>query len=159
MNGQNKVVLTTPLARVSRVVNSGSNDLIGNIYAYEDDTITAGVPDTDAKVHLIVDTGLNNSEKASTTISSTQYWIVTGFYGDTLEKTASFASIHLELKESGETFINKVDISANTGGRGDHSFKPYLIVKPNSDIKLSAKAGGAGTNVSGGIEGILVTII
>jgi hypothetical protein len=141
------------------VYNNGSTDLIGNIYAYEDDTITAGVPDTDIKVHLIVEAGLNNSEKASTSISSTQFWVVTNFYGDTLEKTATFASIHLEVREPGKTFINKVDISANTGGRGDHDFIPFFIVPPNSDIRISAKAGASDKHITGGIQGTLLTII
>ncbi|MBV1952602.1 MAG: hypothetical protein KUG64_10475, partial [Cycloclasticus sp.] len=70
LNGQNQVTLTTPLARVSRVRNDGNTDLLGEIYIYQNDTDTNGVPDTNSLVHLITDSGLNNSEKAATTIAN-----------------------------------------------------------------------------------------
>jgi hypothetical protein len=159
LTGQTQVALTTPLARVSRTYNNGSVDSVGDIYIYETDTTTAGVPDTAAKVHLIQQAGVNNSEKASTTISNTDYLILTSFYGDCLEKTAAFATIHLEVRLAGKVFRNNVDISATTGGRGVHEFKPYLVVPKNSDIRLRAIADGANTDISGGFQGVLASVI
>lgn len=156
LTGTTVVTLDTALARVSRVRNESSTDLTGNIYICEDDTFTAGVPNTDAGVHLIVEAGLNNSEKAATTLSNSDYWILTSFYGDCLEKTAAFAILHLEIKEVGKTFVNKIDISVSTNVRGEHEFKPYLIVKPNSDIRLRATANAAGKDISGGLQGALL---
>ena len=159
LTGQTVVALTTPLARVSRVVNVSATDLTGRVYVTETDTYTAGVPDTNSKVHLIVEAGLNNSEKAATTLSSSDYWVVTGFYGDCLEKSANFGILHLEIRESGKTFSNKIDISATTNSRGNHEFKPYLIVKPNSDIRLRVTSGTANKDFSGGIQGALLTTV
>lgn len=159
LNGQTVVPLATPLARVSRVVNVSATDLTGRVYVTETDTYTAGVPDTDSKVHLIVEAGLNNSEKAATTLSNADYWVVTGFYGDCLEKTSNFGILHLEVRESGKTFSNKIDISATTNSRGNHEFKPYLIVKPNSDIRLRVTSGTASKDFSGGIQGALLTSV
>jgi hypothetical protein len=156
--GQTKTALTTPLARVTRVVNTGSTDLIGNIYIYQDDTVSAGVPTTGAKVHLIVEAGLNNSEKASTTISSNDYWILTSFYGDCLEKTAAFGILHLEIREKGGVFVNKVDISCSTNARGVHEFKPYLVVPKNSDVRLRCSASATNKDFSGGIQGLLASV-
>ena len=159
LNGQNQVTLTTPLARVSRVVNNSATDLVGDIYVYETDTTTAGVPDTDAKVHIMIEAGFNNSEKAATTISGTQYWILTSFYADCLEKKSDYGTVHLEVREQGKTFINKVDISASTHANGDHFFKPYLIVPKNADIRLRVSASTAGKDFSGGIQGTLLGIV
>lgn len=159
LNGQSKVTLTTPLARISRIKNTSASNLVGNVYGYEDTAISAGTPTDGTKVHAIIPAGENNTEKAATTTSSVDYWIITNFYADCLRKSAGFAGIKLEVAEQGQTFITKVEISANTGGRGEHDFKPYLIVKPNSDIRLTAKAAAANTPVSGGIQGILIKAI
>jgi len=156
LTGQTQVTLATPLCRVSRLVNNSAVNSVGDIYVYETDTATAGVPATGSKVHLIVEAGLNNSEKAATTISSVDYWVITGFYGDCLEKTAAFGILHLEVRESGGVFVNKVDITTSTSVRGVHTFKPYLIVKPNSDIRLRASTNTAGKDISGGIQGALL---
>jgi len=159
LTGQTLVSLDTPLARVSRVVNDGSNDLVGNIYVAQTDTLTAGVPDTDTKVHLIVSAGLNNSEKASTTISDTDYYIITNFYCDCLEKTSAFGTVHLEVREPGKTFINKVDIEASTNAEGRHPFKPYLVVPKNADVRIRISANAAGKDFSGGFEGVLASVV
>ena len=160
LNGQGQVTLATPLARVSRTNTSGAVDTVGSIYVYETDTTTAGVPDTAAKVHLIQEAGVNNSEKASTTISDSDYYILTGFYGDVLQKSASFATLHLEAREAGGVFINKVDVAATTGGGGRmHEFLPYLVIPKNADIRLRATADGASTDISGGFQGVLASVV
>ena len=158
LTGQTAVTLATPIARVSRVVNDDSTDLVGNIYVAQTDSLTSGVPDTDVKVHCIVEAGLNNSEKAATTTSSSDYWIITSFYSDCLEKTSAFGTVHLEVRESGKTFINKVDISASTNSPGRHDFNPYLIVPKNSDIRMRISASAAGKDFSGGIDGMLASV-
>ena len=159
LTGQTLAPLTTALARVSRVVNDGSTDLVGNIYVAETDTLSSGVPDTDAKVHLIVTAGLNNSEKGATTISNNDYYIMTSFYADCLEKTAAYGIIHLEVREAGKTFINKIDIEASTNDSGDHAFKPYLIIPKNADVRIRISANAAGKDFSGGFQGVLASVV
>lgn len=159
LNGQSIVTLSTPLARVSRVVNDGSTDLVGAIYVYQTDTVTAGVPDTNIKVHLIVEVGLNNSEKASTTLSNTDYLILTEFYCDCLEKTSTYGTVHLEVREAGKTFINKVDISTSDTSRGLHEFHPFLIVPKNADLRIRITSSAVNKDFSGGFEGVLLSVI
>lgn len=159
LTGQAQAALTTPLARCTRIYNNGATDLVGFVYVYETDTSTAGVPDTGAKVHCMIDAGLNNSEKASTTISDADYWIVQSFYGDCLEKVATFGILHFEIRLSGKVFRNKIDISVNDASRGVHEFKPYLIIPKNSDIRLRVSASANGKDFSGGIQGALVKVV
>lgn len=157
LNGRNKVVLTTPLARVSRFYANGSADLLGSIYVYEDGNISNGVPSTNSEVHMIVPQGLNQSRKASTTISSTQYWLINSIYTGIEEKTAAFASITLEIRRQGKVFRDVIDIAVSSG-KVSHDFKPWVIVPPNADVRLTAIADGAGTDISGGIQGIILRV-
>lgn len=157
--GQAETPLTTPLARVSRVYNSNSTDWVGVIYVYEDDTVTAGVPQTDSKVHLMTRAGENQSDKCATSISDNDYWLVTKVTGECLEKQASFVELHLEVRHEGKVFRDVVDGSASDGHSWIHDFKPYLIIPKNSDVRLVAVADGAGTQVAGDIEGVLAGVV
>ena len=159
LTGQTQFTLVTPLARVSRVVNASATDLIGNVYVYQNDTTTAGVPDTDTLVHLIVEAGLNNSEKAATTISNTDYWLVTEFYGDCLEKVNTFGILHFEVREVGGVFINKIDKACNDTSPANHEFHPYLIIPKNADVRLRVSSSSANDDYSGGMEGVLLKVI
>lgn len=159
LTGQTVATLSTPLARVSRVYNNNSTELVGSVYVTEDDTYTAGVPDTDAKVHLIIEAGEQQSEKAATTISNSDYWILTSCYADMLKKSAAFAEVELQIRLAGKVFRAQVIISCTDGGRGVHEFKPYLIAPKNADVRLVATASAAGTAISGGIQGVLATVL
>lgn len=159
LTGQTAKALTTPLARVSRFYNNDSTELTGVISITETDTYTAGVPDTAAKVHLQVDAGQQNSEKAATTISNSDYWIVTSIYGDLLKKTAGFAEVDLQVRKKGGVFRTVIDIACSDGSRAEHNFKPYLIIPSNADVRLVSLASAASTDVSGGIQGVLAKVI
>lgn len=158
LTGQTAVTLTTPLARVTRCYASGSTDLVGTISICENDTYTAGVPNTPAGVHLQIRAGQNQSEKASTSLSSTDYWIVTRLYGDILEKTAAIAEIALEIRRPGNVFRKVTDFSVSTSGGSMRKYCPYIIIPPNSDIRLRAIASAANKIVSGGIGGVLAKV-
>ena len=160
LTGQTVVPLTTALARVTRVYNNGTSEIAGTISVTETDTYVAGVPDTDTKVHCQIRAGEQQTEKAATTISSQDYWIVTKVYADVLEKTASFAEIEFQVRDPGKIFRHRLIMAASSnGGEAVHEFKPYFIIPKNSDVRLTAIASGAGTDVSGGIEGVLAKVI
>lgn len=158
LNGQNQVTLTTPLARATRAYNTGATDLVGTIYVYQNDTDTSGVPDTNTKVHLMIDAGLNNSEKASTTLSNVDYWVVTEYYADCLEKVNTFGIVHFEIREVGGVFVNKIDNACNDTSPANHEFHPYLIIPKNADIRLRVSSSSSNSDYSGGIEGILLKV-
>jgi len=159
LTGQTQFTLATPLARVSRVVNNGSTNLGGRVYVYQNDTSTAGVPNTNSKVHLIVEAGLNNSEKAATTISNTDYWLVSSFYADCLEKVSMFGIVHFEVREAGGVFINKIDKACNDTSSANHDFLPLLIIPKNADVRLRVSASAANKDFSGGMEGVLLKVV
>lgn len=157
--GQTQVTLATPLARVQRVHNRGSTNLVGSVYVYEDDTDTAGVPDTDALVHLIVAAGKNNSEKCAFTTATDEYFLVTHFSGNVLEKVASAAHFTFEIRNKSGVFIEHNTLSAGDGNQGVHDFVPYLIISPNADVRIRSLADGANTEITADLQGVLAVIV
>ena len=157
LTGQTAVALTTPLARVTRVYNKAGTELAGTVSVTETDTYSSGVPDTASKVHLQISAGEQNSDKAATTLSSTDYWIVTGFSGSVLEKTSVSAEVDLQVRCAGEVFRVVARVSTSNAHNAVYNFLPYRVIQPNSDIRLVAVASGANTEVSGTIQGVLAT--
>jgi len=162
LTGQTAVTLDTPLARCSRLYNNNGTALVGAISATETDTYTAGVPDTDAKVHCSITAGRNQSEKASTTISNTDYWVITNFYADMYTKQASFAEIILEIRHKGKVFRENTIGSVSSHHAMNLNFKPFLIIPPNADIRVRAisdTASGGGRDLGGGLQGYFLKVV
>lgn len=157
LTGQTKKALTTSLARCSRAYVSGTTANVGDVYIYEDDTVTAGVPATASKIHAKIDAGLNQTFKAKTTFSSTDYFIVTGGYGSLEEKTAAVVDFIFEVRQKGSVYRPIMTLSTN-GAPIIYNFKPYGIVPANADVRVRARADGAGTNVGCGFSGVICSV-
>lgn len=157
LTGQTAATLGTALARCSRAYNSDTTELVGTISITQNDTYSSGVPDTAAGVHCQILAPHQNSHKASTTVSSTDYLVVTEVYGDCLKKQATSADITLEVRLKGGVFLEKVTVSCSNNHAATRKFKPYIVVPPSSDIRLVSLADGAGTDIVGGIEGVLMS--
>jgi len=158
LDGQNKAVLGTPLARMTRIRNNNGTDLVGTIYGYQDTAIVGGVPTDGTKVHCTIPAGLNSSEKCATTLSSVDYWIVTTIRGNVLEKNLQYGDFHLEIRNKGGVFIDVQDFASASGSDGGYKFKPYLIIPANSDIRMRATAGANNKEMSASIQGVLAKV-
>ena len=159
LTGQTAVTLGTALARCTRIYNNDSTELAGVISATEADTYTAGVPDTDAGVHCQIRAGQQQSDKAATTLSSVDYWVLTSYHGEVLTKASAFAEVLLEIRLSGKIFRAVSTLACSNSNTGLVEFKPYFVVPPNSDIRLRAISdtdAGSGRDVSGEIHGVLL---
>ena len=68
--GQTKTQIGTgeKFRRIVRIKNTGSTDNAGVVYVYEDDTVTAGVPDTATKIRGQIQIGNNQTLMAIYTI-------------------------------------------------------------------------------------------
>lgn len=162
--GQTKTALDTPIARCTRLYNNDTGTapnngaaLVGTVYVYTDVTVTSGVPASD--VHCMIVAGKQNSEKASTTISNDDYWIITGAYADILEKSTVNAEVSFEVRLKGGVFREYFEMSCSNSSGAFRSSVPYIIIPPNSDVRLTAIASSANTTVSGGMLGALASII
>jgi len=159
-DGRTRVALTTALNRINRVSVNGSTDNIGEIYVYENTSLTGGKPTDTAKIHLTVPAAQNQSRKASTSLSSTDYWIVTGFSGGSLEKTGSNTTeVQLEVRESGGVWkIKAKPIVFQTGNDTKREYNPYVIVPKNADVRLTALSSTTGQETNGDIQGYLASV-
>jgi len=159
LNGQNKVALTTPLARSQRFKNLSADDWLGDIYAFEDDTLTLGVPNTDAKIHLIGPAEDNQSLKAAYTVPSSEYLLISLVYGSINSKTAANAVIRLRVRNKGGVFRTLLKRGVHsTGVDLHHDVEQFMIIPPNSDIELTADAGASNTEIAGGFNARIARI-
>lgn len=159
LTGQTKAELDTPLARVTRIANStttNDDNILGSVYVFEDDTLSGGVPTTATKIHLMTPVGEQQSLKASTTISKDDYWIVTGVSASILEKASAFAEVRMEVRNLPGVFRPVVTFDAS---RPIPTIDPPIVVRKNSDVRLTAVASGTSIDVSGYIQGYLAKVV
>tara|TARA_R110000822_G_scaffold116063_2_gene247935 strand:+ start:41 stop:871 length:831 start_codon:yes stop_codon:yes gene_type:complete len=159
--GQTPVLLPTPLARCSRIANTSAANwpAASLVYVYKSGgTVTAGVPQTANDIHCIGVAAENKSLKCSTSLSSSDYAIVTQFYASIDEKTAANAVIRFKVRKSGGVFqtIWKRGIHT-TGSNLEFAVSPYIIVPPNADVIMTAEADGANTAIAAGFNAFLAS--
>lgn len=163
LQGTTKVALPTPCARSTRGYIPEQDRAVlnaGDIYFYEDDTLTAGVPDTDSKVHLIIPAGVGQSEKASSTISNTDYYAITGIIASVSKKAAGFADIEPLVRRLGGVFrpaTAKIAVAA-----GDTVLVPFkvpIIVPKNADFIARGTASASSTPTAVTFIGYLGKVI
>jgi len=69
LNGQNTVLLDTPLYRVYRMYNGSNTDLVGNVWLYTNGaTISAGVPTVNSTKRALISAGYNNTNMCLYTV-------------------------------------------------------------------------------------------
>lgn len=163
LNGQSKVALTTPLARVGRAyVSSGT--LAGDFYVFEDDTLTGGVPNTASKVHITVEgatSGHTQSYKCAQTFANDTYAIVTGGHAAIEKKTAGRADFTLEVRQPGGVFRpagGRISLDSDGTTTVHIPFDPYVIIPKNSDFRVRAIGSTTGIEVDASIQAYEATV-
>ncbi len=172
LTGQTPVSLGTPLARATRMYNangtSGSPaaNLVGNIYAFASSgvTVTAGVPQTNTAVKAMISAGQQQTRKCATAISNADYWFITGLTTSALRATGSGARVDVELqvKEKYGVWRPRVaDLYLATATQPTITikFEPWIIVPPNSDVRMVAISDTADTTVTATMAGVLASVL
>jgi len=163
LNGQNKVTLGTPLARVSRAYDNDAVAFAGDVFVYEDTPITAGVPDDFTKAHLEIrgTIGDTQSFKASTTFSNTDYFICTGGFVSIRKAQTALVDFVLEVRAPGSVFrpVARIDLNSSGVGATQLNLFPYAIVPKNSDIRITAESTGNSVEVDASFQGYLAEVI
>ena len=173
LTGQTPVALGTPLARATRAFIAPSGAFgttpapaVGTISVYDDtDGATSGVPDTDAATKLIIDAGFAQSEKASTTISSGDYWFITNFSASVADGTKSatyvfFRMATRDVKNGGAWRPLGQDIVLRIGGDSPPpvTFQPFRIVPKNHDWVIAARTDSGAASVYAEAQGYLAAV-
>ena len=171
LTGQTTKLLGTPLARASRAyVKNGTfaapaSDLVGTVSVYDntDGDNASGVPTTAAATKLLIVAGQNQSEKCATSISSVDYWMLKEIHIGIARSggVAVNADFEIEIKELGGVW-RPVGIESNlrtaTNPFATVALEPYIIVPPNTDIRMVVTTDANDTSASARMEGLLAVI-
>lgn len=152
LTGLTAVTLAQPLARCSRMrINSGTAVAAGNI------TANAGEGGT---AYNLIAAGDTQTEKAQTTVSFQEYFVVTSFGSSILGNNNAAARFRAEMKSSGRPWVPqarwslKGDTTDYVRLTGDNPF----IIPPNSDIRIRVNCSTAGTAVDAWFDGYMAII-
>lgn len=160
LNGQNRVLLPIPVARVSLAYNNNGTDLAGAVYVYENTAIVGGVPSDLTKVHSKIGQGFQQNFKAATTFSNTDYYILTGGFGSVSNKQSAAADFFLEIKMPGKVFRQVAAVSANSaGGAWQVELDPAVIIPKNADVRVTCQTNTQGAEVYASFKGYLAKVI
>ena len=159
LTGQMGATLTTPLYRASRMYNTGTTDFAGTVRAYEDTALSGGEPIDTTKIHLTATGDKNQTEKAATSFESDTYAIITSMYVSVNLKTTGAVDFNFQMREFGKVWRSIFEISAHSqGNAGFHHFQPYRIIKPNTDVRVIAKASANGIECAAGFSAVLAVV-
>ena len=158
LQGQTKVALPTPVARVSQVFNNNGVELVGRVTVYEDVAITAGVPNDPTKIHIDIPAGLQGSFKAATTFSDEDYYVLTGGFGSVSLKQSAAADFYLEVREVGKVFVQRAAVSASSGGPWEIDLDPAVIIPRNADVRITVETDTNNAVVFGVFKGYLAKV-
>lgn len=142
--------------RVYRAFNADSTDLAGDVYIYEDDTVTAGVPQTPAKIKAKIDIGDGQTQMCLMPVALGKVGRIWRFGGSILSGgttpvAAAAIDIKIRTREFGKTFRVRENLGLTVNGTNndDLTFMPYLIVPAKTDIELTGLASDDDTDVAG----------
>jgi hypothetical protein len=157
LNGRNKVTLDPTLIRINAICNANSTPLSGNVYVYEDCSITAGVPDTTANVRAYVKAAEGCDLNGIYTVPSGKTAFAVGI------STSAAANVNVDILFS--SYSRLFGSVFNLGGlfslqaTGDtaieRKFSAPITVAEKSDLLGCAVAAGAGSAMAGSFELLL----
>jgi hypothetical protein len=159
LNGQNRVALPVPVARVSLAYNNSGTNLVGRVVVYENTALNNGIPTDVTKIHIDIPAGLQESFKAATTFSSSDYFVLTGGFGSVSSKTSGAADFYLEIREQNKVFRQVAAISGSAAGPWEIKLDPAVVLPKNSDIRFRAETANNNLVVFTVFKGYLAKIL
>lgn len=160
LNGQNKVTLDQPLIRVLSAYDIDGDSHAGDVYIYEDDTITAGVPQTAANVHLLIRTEDQASGKSVMSTPSNRFFVVHQIIATVSRKTKANVDFLLQIRTQGNVWrtVFQMNVTAEQGTNKVEATIPF-IVPPKSDLRILASTDTNNTEVTSDISGTCFLVI
>lgn len=158
LDGQNKVTLSTPLIRCSRVYNGNSSETSGDVYVYVDGTVTGGIPDTAADVRALVKAEAQQTEMAIYTIPAGKTGYFLGGYVALSGKSNVNAVFTSRLRLDGGVFrvVSRIACLATGSSSWSYRYPQALPLPAKTDLLLRADSVSANdTACSGGFTIIL----
>lgn len=159
LNGQTRVALPVPVARVSMAYNNNGTELQGRVAVYENTTLSGGIPTDVSKIHIDIPLGLQESFKAATTFSDGDYYILTGGFGSVSLKQDGAADFYLELREKGKVFRQVAAVSATSASPWSITLDPAVIIPKNADVRVRVETSTNNVVVFTVFQGYLAKVL
>ena len=159
LNGQNKVTLDFPIARVCEVVEIDSDPMVGDFYVYQDTAIVGGVPTDKTKIANFISgsSGQARSQKLSCVTAGDESLLVLGGIFSVNKKQSAFAEFTLQQRHVDSDTWQKAIGSITLNGAGQSSIvvTPMVlgVLPPNHDIHVICESSTTATPVSGTLMG------
>lgn len=149
LNGTSAVTLSTPLARVHRMLNNDNTDFAGDITIF----INAGA------TYMTVASVANQSTKCSFTTASDEYLFVTAITFSASRSNTAKVDFLFQVRNEGKSFRTVFrGLATDTSGTHFIELAIPLIVKPNSDMRVQAISSAVNTEVWASFGGYLAVI-
>ena len=159
LTGQTPAALSRGYARCSRL--RAIDGPAGDVWAHQNTSITAGVPTDFTTAHNVIK-GTDNrtqSYKCATTLSYRDWGILTtSHYGIARQKGGAM-DFELLIKLQGETafrpIFGQAELDTQSTSFFQQSYKPYVIIPANSDIRMQFNPSVTGMQANGSFSMIL----
>lgn len=144
--------------RIYRAFNDNSTDFAGDVYIYEDDTVTSGVPDTSNKIRAKIKLGDNQTEMAIYTVPSKKIGYLGNWYLQLDNNRSSNAAARIKKREFNKTFriLGRANVDNTGSSYYVRDYKYDIKLPPKTDIIVTVTAVGANdTEVSSDFDILL----
>jgi len=151
LNGQNKVSLSSSFLRLWRIMNIGTTDFAGSIYAYVDGAITAGIPDVATTIRAYVEDGNNQTLMMIYTIPRGYTGIIRRLFLSLGGRKTGFITVKYWARSFGMVFQIKgvTDLAAAGTSTIQSRFQNALTFPAKTDFKVSATGDTLGLTIAG----------
>lgn len=152
LTGQTQATMGTPLLRVFRMKNTGTTDISGTVYCYENVTSTAGVPDTLSNTRSVILGSNNQTLMAIYTVPAgkTAYMTKWDVFSAGASRSADY-EISLVARPPGQVFQIKHHASMLDGSDShiNVDYKPYNRFGQKTDIEMRVQILTGGVTAAG----------
>lgn len=159
LNGQNKTALTTPLARATRLFNNGATEFLGTVYVSKDVAYSVGVPASD--IHITVLPGDQQTLKAATSMSSTDWFVITELAFEVKRSVNATVDFKLQVREQNGVWRTQFTSAlSNSQPSIEYTFSVVEIIVPaNADVRILAETSANNTVVDAEMAGLLANTV
>lgn len=151
--GQTQTAIPNLWYRIFYVKNKGTTDSAGVVYVYENDTVTAGVPQTLTKIRAKIIVGENKSTQAIYTIPLGYRGLLTKV--DFTSGKNQDTDVHLHSRIDGEVFALEYEADIYRGVVG-REYDLFPVFEEGTDLELRAHLDAGENPVSGSFDLLLI---
>lgn len=149
LSGQTPVPIVTTSGdlpiRFFRGYNAGTTVMGGDVYVYETDTTTGGIPDTATKVRGMITQGEGQTEMAIYTIPSGKVGYLDNWYALLTNSKNTYAVVELRIRNLGRVFRIQARAAVDNGANDAYvrNYKYPLKLSAKTDIIVRVTEVGA----------------